>query len=99
MTAPLFNMWLRIPTTEDLQALRDEIREAERKLAETTAIARDRAALISIVRTGRVIRFGFVRNGQMTFIEMMGTWDDDVDAWRAALLSPLKGDRTDGAKS
>jgi phosphoribosylaminoimidazole-succinocarboxamide synthase len=46
----------------------------------------DRAALISIVRDGRKLRFGFVRNGKLTYVECMGTWDDDVDAWKRELL-------------
>lgn len=46
----------------------------------------DRAALISIVRDGRKIRFGFVRNQELHYIEMLGMWADDVDGWKAALL-------------
>lgn len=76
--------------------LNETIIDSERKLAEATAINRDRAALISIVREGRKLRFGFVRNGTLTFIETIGTWDDNVEAWREALLSPIKQGTTDG---
>jgi len=47
----------------------------------------NRAALISIERVdGRIIRFTFTRRGQVFRCETYGTWDQDVDAWRKALL-------------
>lgn len=47
----------------------------------------ERAAIISIVRDGRKIRFGFVRNQQLIYIETVGMWSDDVDGWKQQLLS------------
>jgi len=52
----------------------------------------ERAALVSIVREGRKVRFIHVRNGKSHIIEMYGTWDDDVDGWKAALLGPIGKD-------
>jgi hypothetical protein len=67
--------------------------EAEAALAQASntikmveAINADRACLISITRDNRRIKFTFVRNGQLTTIETMGTWDDDVDGWQRELL-------------
>lgn len=64
------------------------------KLGFTALEARlsERAALVSIVREGRKVRFIHVRNGKSHIIEMYGTWDDDVDGWKAALLGPLERD-------
>lgn len=47
----------------------------------------DRATLINIDRNGRKIRFTFVRNKQLTVIETFGTWGDNIDEWRKALLA------------
>jgi hypothetical protein len=49
----------------------------------------ERAVLINMERKGRVNRFTFVRNNVMTVIETFGTWDDDFDGWKTALLGPV----------
>lgn len=50
----------------------------------------DRTALMSIVRVDRKIRFGFVRYNEPFYIEVYGSWDDDVDEWTRQLLQPRK---------
>jgi hypothetical protein len=46
----------------------------------------ERAVLVSIVQTGRVNRFTFVRNGQTHVVETYSTMEDDVPGWKSALL-------------
>lgn len=64
---------------------------AEQHLAGIELRFAERAALVSITRQGRINKFMFLRNGQLTTIETMGTWDDDVEGWKKALLEPQKG--------
>lgn len=45
-----------------------------------------RAALVSITRSGRLNRFLFVRNGQMTTVETYSTMEDDLPGWKRDLL-------------
>ena len=51
---------------------------------------KERAALVSLTREGRKLRFIFTRNNELITVEAIGTWDDDVDAWKRQLLEPLK---------
>ena len=51
---------------------------------------KERAALVSITRNGRMIRFLFVRNDELIPIETFGTWDSDIAAWIDQLLTPKK---------
>lgn len=53
---------------------------------------RERAALMSITRDGALLRFTFVRHDQLHMIETYGTWSDDVEGWKRALLAPMGGD-------
>lgn len=50
------------------------------------------AALISIVKQGRVLRFGFARNGKAFYIETIGMMSDDTETWKRALLEPVDHD-------
>lgn len=61
-------------------------------LVETYKVIADRAALISIVREGRSLRFGFVRNDKVFYIETYATMGDDIAAWKRDLLEPLTND-------
>lgn len=63
--------------------------EAREHLAGVELRFKERAALVSIARQGRVNKFTFLRNNVLTTIETIGTWDDDVAAWKRALLEPL----------
>jgi hypothetical protein len=62
---------------------------ASRQLDGIEAIQADRAALVSITRDGAVLKFTFVRNGELTVCETYGTLDQDVPGWRRALLERL----------
>ena len=46
----------------------------------------DRAALVSISRSGGKLRFMFVRHGESFVIETYGTWSDEIEKIRKALL-------------
>ena len=46
----------------------------------------DRAALVSISRSGGKLRFMFVRHGESFVIETYGTWSDEIEKTRKALL-------------
>jgi hypothetical protein len=46
----------------------------------------NRAALISIARDGRALKFTFVRNGDVIVIETISTWSDDIDQWKKELF-------------
>lgn len=46
----------------------------------------ERAALVSIVQTGRINRFTFLRNGQIHVVETYSTMEDDVPGWKRDLL-------------
>lgn len=45
--------------------------------------------LISINRDGRQNVFTFIRNNEIHRIRTIGTWDDDIDAWKKLLIDPL----------
>lgn len=81
----LFNGYWRkraMKAEQQLAALREGLAGMELRFKE-------RAALISIVRIdGRIVRFGFVRHDQIYFIEMIGSWSDDLDQWKRDLLQP-----------
>lgn len=50
----------------------------------------ERATLISITRNGRMNRWLFTRGDSLVSIETVGSWDDDIDAWKRDLLEPRK---------
>lgn len=75
-----------------LTALNEQLQGIELRFAE-------QASLISIVRDGRKIRFNFTRHGNLYSIEVMGTWDDDVDGWKRALLQPTIKETNDVEKT
>ncbi len=77
--------------TEQLEALKEALDGMELRFKE-------RAALMSIVREGRMIRFMFARYDQIHYIQVMGTWDDDLDQWKRDLLEPINKGNTDGSK-
>jgi len=52
----------------------------------------DRATLVSITREGRLNRFTFVRNGQLTIVETYSTMEDDLPGWKRALLERMPDD-------
>jgi hypothetical protein len=43
--------------------------------------------LVAITRTGRLIKFTFVRNHAVYTIETMGLLSDDTEQWKKDLLS------------
>lgn len=77
----------------ELTATRVGLEAAQQHLDGIELRMADRAVLISITKNGRMNKFTFVRNGQMTVIETYGSWDDDPDEWREKLL---KKDTPDG---
>ena len=62
-----------------LDVAREQLNGIELRFAE-------RAALVSIVQTGRINRFTFLRNGQVHVVETYSTMEDDVPGWKSALL-------------
>jgi hypothetical protein len=73
----------------ELATTQAALETAQQHLAGIELRFAERAALVSIARQGRINKFMFLRNGQLTTVECMGTWDDDVDGWKKALLEPL----------
>ena len=81
----------------ELAVLRAALEQADQRLKGIELLMADRAALVSIRRDGRMNKFTFVRNGELTVIETFGSWDDDPDRWRKILLdkrTPPDGDQT-----
>lgn len=58
------------------------------------AIQADRCALVSIAKDkgARTMRFGFVRHGKLTTVEVYADFSIDITALRAQLLEPLTND-------
>lgn len=82
---------------------RERAETAERQLAELReSLAgielriQERAALIAIVRDGRINRFTFVRGETITQIETMGMLGDDFNEWKHRLLDPINKGNSDG---
>lgn len=59
---------------------------AQEHLAGIELRMNDRAALVSIVRQGRVNRFLFVRNGNTIMVETYSALEDDLPGWKRELL-------------
>lgn len=80
--------------SELMQALTDRCNDAEKglllaqqELDGLRKLQTNRAALVSIVRDGRFIRFSFFRNGKLTTIETYSAIDCNVNAWIEELLN------------
>lgn len=79
------SMRAKLLETENKQ-LKASLQTAMQQLEGIGLRLADRAALVSIVRDGRIIRFGFLRNHEVHYVQCMATWDVDVDAIRMTLL-------------
>lgn len=77
------NYWRR--RAERAEAALAEISES---IAGLELLQGERANLISITRNGRMNRWLFSRGTDLISIETVGSWDDDVDAWKHDLLEP-----------
>jgi hypothetical protein len=62
------------------------VEQAEKQLNALVDAMDDTARLVSIENTGRVLRFGFIRNGTLHTIETYSAMDSTPEAWRRELL-------------
>lgn len=69
-----------------LVAAEAAVAEATQRLEAMELMHRNRAALISITVVDGANRFGFVRNGQLHYIETFSTTADKPAEWRRLLL-------------
>jgi len=69
-----------------LEAAHAELHKTMNEVVENAAKLRDNAFLIGIEKSGRVLKFTFVRNGEFTVIETYATMGDDVEGWKNRLL-------------
>lgn len=74
---------------EENKQLKSSLQTAIQQLEGIELRFAERAALVSVVRDGRTIRFGFLRNHEVHYVQCMATWDVDIDAVRKLLLEPL----------
>lgn len=80
----------------DLAARDEQLESLKQALDGMELRFKERAALMSIVREGRMIRFMFARDDKLHFIQMLGTWDDDLDQWKRDLLEPINKGNNNG---
>ncbi len=67
-------------------SLNEQLDEAMEQVKLIGEMMQNQAALASITREGGKLRFLFVRNGEPHVIETYGTWSDQIEKTREALL-------------
>ncbi len=67
-------------------SLNDQLDETMEQVKLIGEVMQNQAALASITREGGKLRFLFVRNGEAHVIETYGTWSDQIEQTRKALL-------------